>query len=72
MNISIHQKPAKPSQDFYSPYVRMIRTIILYSIVHHCARYDKISENPAKDNANLKTTPLMLFKSVRDDVRYVS
>lgn len=60
MNISIHQKPAKPSQDFYSPYVRMIRAI-LYSLVHHYARYYRISEHPAKDNANLKITPLILF-----------
>lgn len=65
MNISIHQKPAKPSQDFYSPYVRMIRTV-LYPIVHHYARYYRISEHPAK--ANLKITPLILkaLKTAKD------
>lgn len=59
MNILIHQTPANQSQDFYSPYVRMIRTI-LYSIVHHYAKYYRISEHPVKDNANLKITPLIL------------
>lgn len=63
MNISIHQKSAKPSQDLYSAYVRMIRTI-LYSIVHHYARYYQISGHPAKDNANLKITPF-IFKALK-------